>query len=303
MTIIVQAASTATSANYSSKYDWIMPDLPMCPLALVDNAIRDTVIDLCERALIWRAELQQILVLADTSTTLTAAAAASATTITVASITDFADGDTITVTLDDTTKWRGHVSGTPSGLVITLDGGLTSAAASGNAVTKLTYLYPITTPSNSVMAKVLKAWLNDSVIEPLSEDDLDTEFNATDFGWVGVNWRTDVSLPTRYYMADESTIGLALAPNATGNLRIWAALKPTRASTTFPSWITERYIETIAHGVKGRIMMIPTKPYSNPKLAVYHKDEYERGVGTARVRQARSMTRAPLRNHSVFSLR
>lgn len=304
MTIVVQVASTATSVLYNADIlNWVCPDVPMAPVQLVNNAIRDAVIELCERALIWRQELQQVLVLAPTSTTTSAASASGATSLALIDTTNFTDGSTITVDLSDGTRWRGHQSGAPAGSVITLDGALNLDVLSGATVTKLVDLYPVTTPANSVVAKGLKAWLNDAPIDPISPDDLDNEFNNTSFGWVGVNWRTDVNLPTRWYMADDSTVGLALAPSATGNLRILAALKPTRASTTFPTWVYERYIETIAHGAKAKIMMVPKKPYTDFKLGAFHAGMFNELIGEARVRAARGNTRAPIRTHTVFGLR
>jgi hypothetical protein len=289
---------------YTACLNWVMPDLPMAPVDVTTNAIRDAVIDLCERALIWRTEVQQILVLAPTSTTTTAAAAQFATDVVVTSIANFNDLDTIKVELDNGTWWRGHVSGTPVGSAIHLDGALNQAVESGATVTKFVDLYPITIGvTGAAMAKGLKAWLNDAPIDPISQDDLDNEFNNTSFGWVGVNWRTDVNLPTRWYMPDDNTVGLVMPPNAGGNLRIQAALKPTRASTTFLDWIYERYIETIAHGAKARMMLDPKKPYSDKELGAYHQAQFDAGIGEARVRAARSNTRAPLRSHTVFGLR
>lgn len=313
MTIIVQVASTATTSGYSPDIlNWVMPDVPMAPLPLVTNAIRDSVIELCERALIWRQELQQITVLPPTSTTTTVAQALYDTQVSVTDCTSFFAGDTLTVQLNDTsdpgagTRWRGHaltVSATSGAGVITLDGQLPDTVNIGATVMKLVDQYPMTLPSGAAFAKGLKAWLNDSPIDPISPDDLDNEFNNTAFGWVGVNWRTDVNLPTRWYTYDDGRVALELAPNAAGNLRILAALKPTRASTSFPEWIYERYIETIAHGAKARIMTIPKKPYSDPTTGAWHLGEYNGLIGEARVRMARGSTRAPLRTHSVYGLR
>lgn len=289
---------------YTDLLNWVMPDIAMPPApGLVTNAIRDSVIELCERSLIYRQELQQILVLAPTATTTSAAAAIGASTLTLANTASFVDGVTLTVELSDGTKWRGHQSGAPAGSVITLDGTLNVDALSGAAVTILVYLYAMTLPSGTAFAKGLSAWLNDAPIDPMSQDDLDTEFNNTDFGWAGVNWRTDVSLPTRFYFPDDNTVGLALPPATSGNLRILAALKPTRASTSFPTWIYERHVETIAHGAKAKIMSIPKKPYSDIPMAAHHMEMFNAGVGDARVDAARSRSRAPLRTHSVFGLR
>lgn len=304
MTIVVQVASTATSIVYNQAIlDWIMPDLPSAPIALVNNAIRDAVIELCERAFILRQELQQILVLAPTSTTTSAAAASGASTLSLTDTTNFTDGSTLTVDLSDGTRWRGHQSGAPAGSVITLDGALNLDALSGAAVTKLVYLYPITVPSGMAFVKGLSAWLNDAPIDPIPQDDLDNEFNNTTFGWVGVNWRTDVSLPTRYYFPDDSTVGLAMPPNAAGNLRILAALKPSRSSTVFPTWIFERHIDAVAHGAKAKVMSIPKKPYSDPQMGVYHMGMFDGLVADARIQAARSRSRGPLRTHTVYGLR
>lgn len=305
MTIIVQVASTATTILYNQDIlNWVMPDVPMAPVNLVNNVIRDSVIELCERALIWRQELPQILVLAPTATTTTAAQVLGDTQVTVASTANFNNGDTITVGLTDNTKWRGHVSGTPAGGVITLDGQLNKAVDIGASVTKLVYLYPMTMPQNAVVAKGLKAWLNDSPIECLSPDDIDTEFNNTDFNWIGTNWRTDINLPTRWFIdSGDTNVQLALAPATTGTLRVLAALKPTRASTTFPTFIYERYIETIAHGAKARLMMSPKKPYTDKEMGKYHESMFNGEVAEARIRAARGTTRAALRSHTVFGLR
>lgn len=297
MTIVVQ-----TPTLYSPDVlNWVCPDVPMAPLEIVNNAIRDSVIEFCERTLLWRQELQQILVLGPTSTTTSAAAAQYATTISVGSITNFNDGDTIKVLLDDDTWWRGHVDGTPAAGVITLDGQLNEAVESGATVTKFVDLYAITLPTGTVMAKGLRAWLNDNLLEPISPDDLDTEFGTTDFGQS--LWRTDVRLPTRWYFADDNTVGLVMPPDAGGNLRIEVALKPTRVSTSFPAVIFERYIEVVAHGAKARLLRIPKKPYTDFKLALWYNQEFDAAVGEAMISTARGETRAPLRSHTVYGLR
>ena len=293
------------ATQFASLYDEVLPALPMAPpLGMVQNAIRNSVIEFCERTLLYRQELQQILVLAPVSTTTTAAAVSGATTVTVDSITNFADGDTIKILLDDDiTYWRGKVSGTPAGSTITLDGALPDGVDSGATVTKFVDLYTITFPSGTALAKGLNVWLNDSPLDPISPDDLDSEFNNSEYAYVGANWRTDLNLPTRYYFVDDSTIGLALAPDATGALRINAALKPTRTAATFPDWIYQRYSETIAHGAKGRLMLVAGKPYTNKQAGAYHMQQFYGGVSEAMIRAARGSSRAPLRTRTSYGMR
>lgn len=317
MTIFVQVPQ-ATNL-YTDLYNWVVPALPLVPLPIVQNAIRDAVIELCEKALLWRQELSGIQVLGPTSDTTTDAHVAGDTFITVTNGAQFKDGDYITISLGSNPApggggtsntdiqlgvvWSGRVFGTPVNNVITLDGPLTDVVVIGATVLRRTYLYPISVPTGTAIVKGLNAWLNNNPIDPISQDDLDNEFNNTGFGWVGVNWRTDVNLPSRWYMPDDTTVGLLLAPNAGGNLRLNVALKPTHASTTFPSWLYERYLETIAHGAKAKLMSIPKKPYSDLAMAAIHAQSFNDGIAIAKVRMARGNTRAPIRNHTVFGLR
>lgn len=234
-----------------------------------------------------------------------AAIVANPSTLTLDSTTNFVDGALLLVDLSDGTKWRGHQSGAPSSYTITLSEPLNLDVLAGAGVMRIVDQYAITPPTGFAMVKGLQVWLNNAPIDPISPDDLDNEFNNTSFGWVGVNWRTDVNLPTRWYFPDDNTVALVMPPSTggVGSLRINAALKPTRASTTFPTALFERYIETIAHGAKGKLMMIPTKPYSNKELGAYHEGMFNGLIGEARIQMARGKTRAPLRSHTVFGLR
>jgi hypothetical protein len=104
-------------------------------------------------------------------------------------------------------------------------------------------------------------------------------------------------------MSDDSTLNLLMPPDLEGNLRLLCALKPTRASTSFPTLLYERYVETIAHGAKARVMLIPKKPYSDPAMGAYHQQMFNGLVAEARIRVARGNTRGPLRTHTVYGLR
>ena len=96
-----------------------------------------------------------------TDTTLTAAASAGATTITVASITGFADGESIGVKLDSGKQHKTTVSGSPSGSTITLADAIPTgeAAAIGNKVVEAVLLAGVT--DSGVYARVVPShdWL------------------------------------------------------------------------------------------------------------------------------------------------
>ena len=304
MAIIVQTTSTGTSTPYASVFNWVAPDVPMAPIALVQQRIMDSIIELCERALIWRQEIQQINVLGATSTTAANGQNAGDMLCYVASTTGFMINSYVVILLTDGTHWRGQLTSVDYiNNILYLNGSLNQAVDPGAEVRLLTYLYPMTMPAGTAFAKGLQAWLNNNPIDPISQDDLDNEFNNTDFSWVGVNWRTDVNLPSRFYFPDDTTVGILMSPQCGGFLRINCALKPLHSSTSMPAWIYERYIETIGHGALAKLMCVPHVPYSNPQLGLWHREMFQNGIGEARIRAARAGSRAPLRSHSVYRLR
>ncbi len=50
-----------------------------------------------------------------------------------------------------------------------------------------------------------------------------------------------------------------------------------------PDWIIQRYRGVIEAGVKGMLFSMPSKPYSNERLAIYHMRVFNAGIGSARV--------------------
>lgn len=50
-----------------------------------------------------------------------------------------------------------------------------------------------------------------------------------------------------------------------------------------PDWVVQRYRAVIESGVKGMLFSMPSKPYSNERLAIYHMRAFNAGIGSARV--------------------
>ena len=61
-----------------------------------------------------------------------------------------------------------------------------------------------------------------------------------------------------------------------GNCRATVLLKPMPTAQAAPAELLNRWAETIASGVKRKLMLMPEKPWSNPQMAGYYQDEYER---------------------------
>jgi hypothetical protein len=57
---------------------------------------------------------------------------------------------------------------------------------------------------------------------------------------------------------------------------------------TFPAWVLAKYREVILDGLLGRMMTQPSKPYTNPQMAVFHMRKFNQKTASARVEWQRN---------------
>lgn len=117
------------------------------------------------------------------STTLTAAAATSATSLTVASISGISNGDNIGIILTSGAIFWTTVSGSPSGVTVTIASGLTGPAASGNTI--YTYTSKTRRPLQLVTAVIRDSNSNDIPLNYMTVEDyqaLPSKANSTATG-------------------------------------------------------------------------------------------------------------------------
>lgn len=67
-------------------------------------------------------------------------------------------------------------------------------------------------------------------------------------------------------------------------LSMMVAFKTLPDATEVPEILVDDYRETICHGVFARMMTQPGKPWTDPNLALFHKGEYNRGIGEANLK-------------------
>lgn len=80
-------------------------------------------------------------------------------------------------------------------------------------------------------------------------------------------------------------IRLRTAPSKSDTYTAYIALTPdpnTSPENSVPDWVFSRYREGLENGVLTRMMLQPSKPYSNLKLAEYHGHKYRRAISQAR---------------------
>lgn len=77
------------------------------------------------------------------------------------------------------------------------------------------------------------------------------------------------------YFADAPS-RISFASPQSGAVRVVVILKPLPTAQAAPAELLTRWVETIAEGVKARLMLMPEKPWSNPQLGAYYQDNYDR---------------------------
>jgi len=131
----------------------------------------------------------------------------------------------------------------------------------------------------------------DLLLQPQTPDDLKRRYQ---------DWQTATGTPLYYTQLDPNHITLVPAPVAKGTLSVRVCCKPDRSATAVPDFLFQHYAETIAHGAVARALETRGNPYGAPKLAVYHREHFERGIHQALMQAARGFTRAPLRTRAYF---
>lgn len=107
------------------------------------------------------------------------------------------------------------------------------------------------------------------------------------------NWSTTTdTLARHYFRPDEQTLRLYPIPDAliVSGFQGHLALKPLSTATKIPSRVFINHRDIISCGVKARMMEQPSKPYSNPELALYYWRKYHSEVGGVRQSVMKNLT-------------
>lgn len=163
--------------------------------------------------------------------------------------------------------------------------------------------YPITPPDGLSLVEPLWAILDNRRIDPLSEQELDLHWRDRDMFRCGshgskVNdWRSaSAPRPGGFYVSVE-TGNAVLVPipetayTGANGLSIRAAWKPLPDVSQIDDAIYNDYFMTLVEGAVARLMLVPSKPWTDMKGAAMHMANYEGGVGGAKASIQRNMRR------------
>jgi hypothetical protein len=97
------------------------------------------------------------------------------------------------------------------------------------------------------------------------------------------------------YKVDANTIGVAPVPNAAmegKKLIIVALWKLLPDCTSVPDAVFDNWFDEVMDGVKGKLYMMPSKPWSNTALGTYHGKRFNLGIGRFRAMMRKGYTTA-----------
>ena len=109
-----------------------------------------------------------------------------------------------------------------------------------------------------------------------------------------VTWRVEyvgIGSPREFLQKNDTTVTLLPAPDAVYTMAIDCCLVPDRDTATgIEDYLYQAYAEYIASGAIYRLAAKPLKkPWSNPDLAAYHKQNFENGVNQANTKDMQSV--------------
>lgn len=117
---------------------------------------------------------------------------------------------------------------------------------------------------------------------PLRAKDVWINGTKVDNGRIGVR-----SFDIRYDSADEfGSITIRPTPVQDAELAMRVVYAPSMKAATLPDWLLYRYERAISAGTKARLMIMPNTAWTNPQLAVVHRQTFDSSVADARIESA-----------------
>lgn len=145
--------------------------------------------------------------------------------------------------------------------------------------------YPVapSSPEQQRIVRIEAAWLDGQRLNPLTPDQLDA--NSLD------DWREHTGAPTGYLQLTPGIVTLYPKPvsAASTGLKLRVSLMPSDAATVIPDDLAQQYSDEIQIGAKGRLMLMPGKPWSNPQVGAGYLASFNAATSVAMSRAARAL--------------
>lgn len=156
--------------------------------------------------------------------------------------------------------------------------------------------YTIPVPTHGKACGIEWLHYDDTPLDPVLMLELDQRYPQ---------WPTRTGTPSGYLQADETTFQLLWTPDTglAGGIRFRGTFIPADDADQVPTALFTQFRETVIHGATAYLLADPQKPWGNPQLAGYHKQQYSIGSGSADCVIVRGFRGAPLRTQARLRVR
>ena len=151
--------------------------------------------------------------------------------------------------------------------------------------------YAIPTPNYGVAHGIEWLRYDGTVLDPIAAHDIDRDFPE---------WWDRTGQPECYLQLDADVVQLVVTPesNVGGGIVLRATYMPEDFADQVPTALFTQFRETMIHGAAYYLLEDPQKPWTNPELAGYHRQQFRSGIGSADAVIVRGFRGAPLRTRS-----
>jgi hypothetical protein len=148
--------------------------------------------------------------------------------------------------------------------------------------------YEVPSDSYTTVVRVERVSYNGAELSTITESEAER---------ISSDWENDTGEPQYYIMLDLSTMRLYPKPDSSSidSLTVSASLMPKATATKIDTEFFDLYYDAIVSGAAAKLMAMPNKPWSDPKIAAYHSVIFDRGKSAATARKTKGFGRKPLR--------
>jgi len=143
-------------------------------------------------------------------------------------------------------------------------------------LSKGNHSYELDLPMDARLVMVKNVWAARGELTSKTMDEITRELP---------DWQSARGDPRFYNQLNWEELRVYPTPNRpeSAPLLVRAALAPKRTATTFPDSFADRNFQTIASGALARLLIVPGQAWTNPPLAAYHKNEFDKAIGDVKV--------------------
>lgn len=154
--------------------------------------------------------------------------------------------------------------------------------------------YAITPASGQVLVDLRSVFYQGASLVPKSPLFLEEKYG---------DWMAETGNPQFYTQQSSDDVQVVPAPTAAvpGALKLKISVRPADDATGLDNWIYVGWNKQIVAGVKGNLMVMDKKPWTNPQLGSGYLKQYEDAILAATSSASRGQVRSMPRSKPVFA--